>query len=760
MGLKDKLPGKRLKSKKHTAKKILSLNQFGSKNLDLLQSQSYEDSFRYRDVHEAQQLKRGKKGLTQTYTSRRIFTIVLSVVIFISLFFFGALVRFGLYQFSEFRNPDKSVVVNYNPDMDPYLNPELKKKAKMDEKFNYPYTESAKINGVMLYRAINKTEAGVVIENTEKTPVYKDIDKVPVPKWYAKKRAGYLSLQKKIGKDKAYEKTMERYKSQNMSYFAFKFDIVTLGILLLDALITLGVYGFLDAKMKRNYEAQTALERDDDINQHENDGHIALPEEILLHEDFDMVPDAGMHFSCKPNSIISHFMLNNKGLKSVKLTSRHEEDELDSDGDVVAYKGEPIVDKEGYIVQKKVPLVDEDFGYDLFKESGQPEGLMQFYDSSKIIYNQDCFSRSRLKGYNKLSDAINGDWELPYYEVQRPGGFYLVDTAPVNSMLIAMTRAGKGQTYIEAYIDILSRMKDPDNILSNDPKGELLLKFLVPLTYRGFDVVQFNLMNVLKTSVYNPLFMALTSAREGDKTKTSMYIENIADVFFPIQGADDPLWPSAANNAFKRTAYALIDFYLEEEAEIRRKAIKTKMSNKVLETKLDNLWGKVTLYNCYRFFVQLTSRKLPAPSKAYKNYLAGSGDIPSYFEFFLGKELFERCSGSKHENLSSDDKELLNDLVSKSNDLWENKPEIDLLTLYFNATKLLPQNQIRNLVDDADSSLRSIGGAEKMLSSCELLRLVKKSLVRIKGYSYNLLFDGWNERVTPLNTYTKTVMCY
>lgn len=299
---------------------------------------------------------------------------------------------------------------------------------------------------------------------------------------------------------------------------------------------------------------------------------------------------------------------------------------------------------------------------------------------------------------------------MPYYEVQRPGGFYLVDTAPVNSMLIAMTRAGKGQTYIEAYIDILSRMKDPDNILSNDPKGELLLKFLVPLTYRGFDVVQFNLMNVLKTSVYNPLFMALTSAREGDKTKTSMYIENIADVFFPIQGADDPLWPSAANNAFKRTAYALIDFYLEEEAEIRRKAIKTKMSNKVLETKLDNLWGKVTLYNCYRFFVQLTSRKLPAPSKAYKNYLAGSGDIPSYFEFFLGKELFERCSGSKHENLSSDDKELLNDLVSKSNDLWENKPEIDLLTLYFNATKLLPQNQIRNLVDDADSSLRSIGG--------------------------------------------------
>ena len=40
---------------------------------------------------------------------------------------------------------------------------------------------------------------------------------------------------------------------------------------------------------------------------------------------------------------------------------------------------------------------------------------------------------------------INKDWEFPSYEPQRPGGAYLVDTEPVNTMVLAITRAGKGE---------------------------------------------------------------------------------------------------------------------------------------------------------------------------------------------------------------------------------------------------------------------------------------------------------------------------
>lgn len=49
----------------------------------------------------------------------------------------------------------------------------------------------------------------------------------------------------------------------------------------------------------------------------------------------------------------------------------------------------------------------------------------------------------------------------------------------------------------------------PNNCVINDPKGELLQKFYVRGTVRGFQIVQFNLINPMKTDIYNraPRFM-------------------------------------------------------------------------------------------------------------------------------------------------------------------------------------------------------------------------------------------------------------
>lgn len=237
----------------------------------------------------------------------------------------------------------------------------------------------------------------------------------------------------------------------------------------------------------------------------------------------------------------------------------------------------------------------------------------------------------------------------------------------------------------------------------NDPKGELLVKFYVPATVRGFQPVQFNLINAMKTDIFNPLHLAYEAAREGDFTKTSTYIENIADVFFPLDGGDDPVWPNAANNAFKRAAYGLIDYYLEEEAELRLRAAETGMNQKTLSTELDHLWGHVTLYNTYQLFVQLTSKKLKNPGVVFNQKMkAGEFDSISDEEFAEKKDLAERQS-----------------------ELWEDKPELDLLSLYFNCTAKLPRNSMRQLVDNTNSSLRAMAGAEKMMASCELLPIEK-----------------------------------
>lgn len=239
-----------------------------------------------------------------------------------------------------------------------------------------------------------------------------------------------------------------------------------------------------------------------------------------------------------------------------------------------------------------------------------------------------------------------------------------------------------------------TRERRPNNMVINDPKGELLVKFYVRGTQRGFQIVQFNLINAMKTDIYNPLALAADSAREGDFTKCALYVENIADVFFPLDGGDDPVWPNAANNAFKRAAYGLIDYYLEEEKEMRLRAERNGMDEKVLETKIDTMWGKVTLYNAYQLFVQLTSKKLKNPSV----------------------EFTKDAKAGKYNDLPEDDFETKLAEVENQAKLWEDAPEKDLLTLFFNATDALPMNSMRRLVSNANNALRSMAGAEKMMS--------------------------------------------
>lgn len=445
--------------------------------------------------------------------------------------------------------------------------------------------------------------------------------------------------------------------------------------------------------LMRNLKSQNMLADTSDINQWTNDAIIQGPDRIQ--KTYDFAPDAGYHFSISPSSILGHYALKNKGLKTFEMAKRYDKNQILPDGTEV-FKGDFILDENDEPIMVSVPAMDTEFMEKLFDSAELPKrkDLRLYYDATKIPYNPGGENRDKLK-YDTWADVINNDWELPYYEPQRAGGAYIVDTAPVNTMILAITRAGKGQTIIEPMLDIWTREKRQNNVVTNDPKGELLRKFYVKATVRGYTVVQFNLINAMKTDIYNPLGLAAESAREGDFTKTAMYVENIANVFFPVDGADDPVWPNAANNAFKRAAYGLIDFYLEEEKEMRLYAERVGMEPKVLETKLDRMWGKVTLYNAYQLFVQLTSKKLKNPAADFaKKAKAGAFD-----------------------SLSDDEYDEALKKVENEAKTWEEAPELDLLSLYFNATDRLPRNTMRNLIGNVNNSLRTMAGAEKMMAS-------------------------------------------
>ncbi|MFJ3858319.1 type IV secretory system conjugative DNA transfer family protein [Streptomyces sp. NPDC090085] len=515
---------------------------------------------------------------------------------------------------------------------------------------------------------------------------YPSAEAVPVPTWYTAANNDGLSA----GGPAEPEKSATTVAEQLAHVSGFKL-FITLGSGLMVALV-IGTW------FSRRVAAANLMNTTSDINQYQNDQHIALPEEIQ--QNYDWFPDAGAHSSVQVSSMLSHMMLRQKGLGTVELAQRAKKDVIDEEGNLAYYAGEVMDDDDGNPLTLTLPIIDEGFGDELFEASGLPDDktLRQKYDTTRIPYNPDGKNRDKLgfgsDRYKTVAALIKEDWTFPAYEVQRPAGAYVVDTAPVNTMVLAITRAGKGQTYIEPVIDMWSREKKPSNMVINDPKGELLVKNYVPLVTRGYEPVQFNLINSMKTDIYNPLGLAADAAREGNFTKCALYVENIAGIFFPLDGGEDPVWPNAANNAFKRAAYGLIDFYLEEERELRSAAAALDMDPALLEQKLDDLWGKVTLYNCYQLFVQMSSKKIRNPEA----------------------ELEKRVKAGEFENNGHALAEEQERAAAQAF-MWEGKSDQDMLSLYFNASEELPRNNMRTMVGNAHNALRSMAGAEKMLAS-------------------------------------------
>lgn len=379
-------------------------------NWDIIQGQDVKDTNKYRDVYTDQQLERGKIEKTQSFTSRHVVTIVLSVLVAVIVYFIVSGLSYGVYNLNK-KDPASLVgVENYDPSgkTKPYIG-----KNSDPDGDKYFALDSAKDMGLIRSDRV----------------YYDSADEVPVPDWYKQLEQEY---NEKYAANKATMDAMiaEQKLKNNFSYHLRPGMLNTLSALLTGLLL----YGIMYQIMRRNYEAQTILERTDDINQYANDRHVSLPEEILQHPEFDIFPDVGATSNVQVSSMISHFMLQNKGLKNVPFSKRAEENVYDEDGEIVYYKGEELRDDEGEVLTKSMPIIDEKFGEALFKASNQPKEVRKYWDVSKIPYNQNDKYRDRQKGNIKtIGELINKDWQLPWYEPQRPAGFYLIDTAPVNN---------------------------------------------------------------------------------------------------------------------------------------------------------------------------------------------------------------------------------------------------------------------------------------------------------------------------------------
>ena len=83
---------------------------------------------------------------------------------------------------------------------------------------------------------------------------------------------------------------------------------------------------------------------------------------------------------------------------------------------------------------------------------------------------------------------------------------------------------------------------------------ELIGKYYYPATVRGYEVIQFNLMNPNLTNTFNPLINALQKFRRNDDVKGQALIDGIVDTLWPDNGE---IWNPAAGNMFRRAVYML-----------------------------------------------------------------------------------------------------------------------------------------------------------------------------------------------------------
>ena len=123
---------------------------------------------------------------------------------------------------------------------------------------------------------------------------------------------------------------------------------------------------------------------------------------------------------------------------------------------------------------------------------------------------------------------------------------------------------------------------------------ELIGKYYYPATVRGYEVIQFNLMNPNLTNTFNPLINALQKFRRNDDVKGQALIDGIVDTLWPDNGE---IWNPAAGNMFRRAVYMLFSVYIDQERYIRYLGYKNNVAPELIEQSVNENYSKITLFN-------------------------------------------------------------------------------------------------------------------------------------------------------------------
>lgn len=203
-----------------------------------------------------------------------------------------------------------------------------------------------------------------------------------------------------------------------------------------------GLTWYIHHRMRAIWMNNNAMFLSDDIEDYSNDAYIRTLDHII--SEFDAAPDAGMGFQGHVSTIVGHMMVDNKGIHKVSMPI------FDP-----SVEGQVAKDENGTVKTEKLPMFDKSFGVELFNFSNVPYDYQKWYNATEYTFNQKASKKEQKigqkrkgafgrKAYDTLADYINNEFYPIESDTQRPAGVYFYDSKAVNTILIAITRGGKG----------------------------------------------------------------------------------------------------------------------------------------------------------------------------------------------------------------------------------------------------------------------------------------------------------------------------
>ncbi|MDN6385741.1 MAG: type IV secretory system conjugative DNA transfer family protein, partial [Alkalibacterium sp.] len=146
--------------------------------------------------------------------------------------------------------------------------------------------------------------------------------------------------------------------------------------------------------------------------------------------------------------------------------------------------------------------------------------------------------------------------------VKNPSGSYYIDQTTVNTLLTGMTRSGKGETFVNVMVDILSRAQLQASMVIGDPKGELFQMASGTLRKRGYNVQVLNYQNVDFSMSNNPLQLAKAYAQKGYYEKVQTEVDVVAESLYrqakAEAGGNAKFWEDSSMFLFSALFMAMI----------------------------------------------------------------------------------------------------------------------------------------------------------------------------------------------------------